>query len=87
MQESSQPRRRIIKPQSETKTQSLGSSIKTDTLVVVSKVKALIREQSGFNTSQCCVDALTKKVIDECLKGIEAAKEAERKTVMGRDIK
>jgi len=62
-------------------------AIKTDTLVVVSKVKNLIKEQSGFSTSQCCVDALTSKVVDECLKGIENAKVAERKTVMGRDIK
>ena len=62
------------------------SNIKTDTLVVVSKVKALIKEQADFNTSKCCIDALTKKVIAECLKGIEKAKEAERKTVMGRDI-
>lgn len=63
------------------------SQIKTDTLVVVSKVKNLIKEQSGFSTSQCCVDALTRKVVAECLKGIEYAKKAERKTVMGRDIR
>ena len=63
------------------------ADIKTDTLIVVSKVKNLIREQSGFNTSQCCIDALTQKVVAECLRGIEAAQAAGRKTVMGRDIK
>ena len=62
------------------------SQISTDCLVVVSKVKALIKQQSGFSTSQCCVDALTQKVVAECLRGIEKAKKAERKTVMGRDI-
>jgi histone H3/H4 len=62
------------------------SKISTDTLVVVSKVKKLIKDQSGMNTSQCCIDRITKKVIEECLKGIEKANEAERKTVMGRDI-
>ncbi len=61
--------------------------IQTDTLVVVSKVKKLIKEQSGYNTSQCAIDALTEKVIEECLKGITEARQAERKTVMGRDIK
>ena len=63
------------------------ASIATDTLVVVSKVKKLIKDQSGFSTSQCCIDALTKKVVEECLKGIEQARSVERKTVMGRDIK
>ncbi len=58
----------------------------TDTLVVVSKVKQLIREQSEFNTSECCIDALTRKVVEKCLKGIENARAAGRKTVMGRDI-
>ena len=58
----------------------------TDTLIVVSKVKKLIREQSGFNTSEDCVQALTRKVVEECLKGIEHTKAAGRKTVMARDI-
>lgn len=61
-------------------------AIETDTLIVVSKVKKLIKDQSGYNTSQCCIDALTKKVVAECLRGIENAKKSERKTVMGRDI-
>lgn len=62
------------------------TNVKVDTLVVVSRVKALISELSAFNTSQCCIDALTKKIVDECRKGIERAKAAGRKTVMGRDI-
>lgn len=60
--------------------------IESDILVVVSKVKKLIRDQSDFNTSQCAIEALTKKVIEECLRGIERAHEAGRKTVMGRDL-
>ncbi|MCB0339115.1 MAG: hypothetical protein KDD53_05905 [Bdellovibrionales bacterium] len=61
--------------------------IKTDVLVVVSKVKKLIAEQAEMNTSQCCIDALTDKVVDECLKAIVRARESGRKTVMGRDVK
>ncbi len=57
-----------------------------ETLVVVSRVKDLINQQSQFNTSQCCIDALTKVVLTECLRGIEKAKLAGRRTVMGRDI-
>lgn len=49
-------------------------------------LKQLISNQSGFNTSQCCVDALTKKVIEESLKAIDSARQAGRKTVMGRDL-
>lgn len=62
------------------------ADITSEVLVVVSKVKKFIKEQSGMNTSQCCVDALTKKVVAECLKGAESARQAGRKTVMGRDI-
>ena len=62
------------------------STIKTDTLVVVSKAKKLIKEQSGLNTSKCAVEALTQKVVEACLQGIASAKNDNRKTVMGRDI-
>lgn len=62
------------------------NGIQTDCLVVVSKVKKLVSDQADFNTSQCCIDRLTKKVIEECLKGIKKAELAGRKTVMGRDI-
>ncbi len=57
-----------------------------ETLVVVSKIKQLIREQSGFNTSQCCIDALTAKVAAIALKAVESARASGRKTVMGRDV-
>jgi len=60
--------------------------IKVETLVVVSKVKQLVREQSGFNSSQCFIDALTRKVVEQALKGIARAKVDGRKTVMGRDL-
>lgn len=57
-----------------------------ETLVVVSKIKKFVRDQSGFNTSQCAIDALTQKVVEECLKGIERANAVGRKTFMGRDV-
>ena len=62
------------------------NSIETDTLVVVSKVKKLIKEQSGLNTSQCFVNAITKRVVAGALEGVASAQKAGRKTVMGRDI-
>lgn len=57
-----------------------------ETLVVVSKVKKFIRAQSGLNTSQCCIDSLTKKIVDLCNQAIANARNDGRKTVMGRDI-
>jgi len=63
-----------------------GAESDVETLVVVSKVKQLIRDQSEMSTSQCAIDALTQKVVQECRKAIENAKAAGRKTVMGRDI-
>ena len=57
-----------------------------ETLVVVSKVKKLIREKSGFNTSQDFIDGLTQKITRECLEAIENTRKANRKTVMARDL-
>lgn len=56
------------------------------TLVVVSKVKKIVKERGGLNTSSCCIEALTTLITNECLKGIERAKSSGRKTLMGRDI-
>lgn len=65
---------------------SAGSAISYDTLVVVSKVKKLVRDLSDYNTSQCAIDALTEKVVQECKKAIEGARTSGRKTIMGRDF-
>lgn len=81
--------KRVLRPSKNSNSPSAAQaapSIDTDTLVVVSKVKNLIRDQSDFNTSQCAIDALTNKVVDACLKAISHARASERKTVMGRDI-
>ncbi len=58
-----------------------------ETLVVVSKIKQYIKDQSGFNTSQCCIDALTDKITRQCIDAIENAQLDGRKTVMGRDVR
>ena len=58
-----------------------------ETLVVVSRVKEYIRQNSEMNTSECCINSLTKVIANECLRAIEKAKAAGRKTVMGRDVR
>lgn len=55
-------------------------------LVVVSKLKAYIKERSDFNTSQDVMPALSELLRSECDKAIEKAKVSGRKTVMARDF-
>jgi histone H3/H4 len=84
-----EPVRKIVEEKSQSApliSKSSNTLPKTDTLVVVSKVKQLIKDQVGFNTSECCIEALTRKVVEESLKGIARAQAAGRKTVMGRDV-
>jgi histone H3/H4 len=57
-----------------------------ETLVVVSKIKKLIREKAGLNTSASAIDVLSKMVEKEVLKAAQRAKEANRKTVLDRDF-
>lgn len=57
-----------------------------DILVVTSKVKKFIKDQSQMNTSAETIDILSKAVERLCAKGIESAKADGRKTVMARDI-
>lgn len=58
----------------------------SDSLVVVSKVKAFIKANGGLNTSGSVAEVLTKVVERECIKAIEHAKAEGRKTVMDRDF-
>jgi histone H3/H4 len=57
-----------------------------DVLVVTSKVKKIIKEKGGMNTSSETIDVLSKAIEQLCLKGVESAKADGRKTVMARDI-
>lgn len=58
----------------------------SNVLVVTSKVKKFIKDESGCNTSAETVDILSKAVEQLCKKGVESAKSDGRKTVMARDI-
>ncbi len=57
-----------------------------DTYVVTSKVKKLIKETGGCNTSGETIEVLSEAVRRLCEKGVESAKSDGRKTVMARDI-
>lgn len=56
-----------------------------DSLVVVSKVKAFVKEK-GFKTSAEVVTALTEVVMETLVGAIENAKADGRVTLKGKDI-
>jgi histone H3/H4 len=57
-----------------------------EVLVVVSKLKAYIREQSQMNTSADVMDILSQKLRRLCDQAIVHARSEGRKTVMARDF-
>lgn len=57
-----------------------------DVLVVTSKVKKFIKENSGCNTAGDVPETLTKAIERLCSKAIDHAKGDGRKTVMARDF-
>lgn len=58
----------------------------SDVLVVVSKVKSYIKDQSQMNTAASASSALSKIVREACDRAIENAKRDGRKTIMDRDF-
>ncbi|MEZ4334979.1 MAG: hypothetical protein R3F35_24740 [Myxococcota bacterium] len=58
----------------------------TDVLVVASKLKAYIREGSGFNTSDRVLLVLSDALRRMCDEGIRSARRAGRDTVLDRDV-
>ena len=57
-----------------------------EALVVASKVKKMIKDESGLSTSAQAIEQLTIRIQTICNKAIENAKEDKRKTVMDRDF-
>mgnify|MGYP000049862130 CR=1 FL=1 len=55
-------------------------------LVVASRLKAYIKNASGFNTSDGVLPVLSAALREICDEAIENARRAEQLTVMGRDV-
>jgi hypothetical protein len=58
-----------------------------DILVVVSKLKAYVKDASGLNTSSDVMPMLSDIVREACDKAFQNADKDERKTLMARDFK
>jgi histone H3/H4 len=56
-------------------------------LIVVSKLKAYIKNRSGFNTSDAVMDLLSDHLRRLCDLAIDNASVDSRKTVLDRDFK
>jgi hypothetical protein len=64
-----------------------GSEVPREALIVVSKLKAYIRNRSGFNTSDAVMDLLSDHLRRLCDLAIDNASVDNRKTVLDRDFK
>lgn len=63
-----------------------GGAAGGDVLIVVSKLKGYIKNQSGMNTANNVAAVLSGIVRNHCDQAIERAKADGRKTVMDRDF-
>ena len=57
-----------------------------EVLVVVSKLKKFIKEESGMNTAGNVADAISERIRTLCADAIDTARKEGRKTVMDRDF-
>jgi len=57
-----------------------------EVLIVVSKLKAYVRERSGMNTSDAVMDLLSDRLRRLCDDAIRSAQRDGRRTVMERDF-
>ena len=83
-QATSAPRRRQVaapppRPQPD-------GDVPRDILIVVTKLKKYIKARSGMNTSDAVMSRLSDHVRYICDQAIENARDAERKTVLDRDV-
>ena len=85
MSEQNSSKVRVVRPKSEVTNLNL-SSPSDEILVVVSKLKAYVKERSGLNTSADVMPELSNIIRKECDNSIERAKQSERKTLMARDF-
>lgn len=86
-QQANEPKVRVVKKVSSNSSDSLADANTNDILVVVSKMKAYIKERADFNTAADVNPVLSDIIRAECDKAIEQARRDGRKTVMARDFK
>ncbi len=83
------PKVRVVRPQSsQEKITSTSSDMSSDeVLVVVSKLKAFVKEAFDLNTSADVIPVLSDVLRNECQKASQSAHRDGRKTLMARDFR
>lgn len=81
--ERAEPKRRIVAPVAVT---AASAEAGDDVLVVVSKLKKFIRDQSGMNTSDGVVGVLSRHLRELSIQALRVAAADNRKTVLDRDF-
>jgi histone H3/H4 len=62
------------------------ANLEQEVLVVASKLKKFIKDQSGMSTSATVMNTLSEKIREMCQQAINSAQSDGRKTVMDRDF-
>ena len=78
-----EPQRRVVAPPAP---KAPASPASRELLIVVSKLKAYVRERSGMNTSDAVMDLLSDRLRRLCDDAIRSAQRDGRRTVMERDF-
>lgn len=81
--ENNEPKRRIVTPVA---VAAATPDANDDVLVVVSKLKKFIRDQSGMNTSDSVVPLLSRHLRELSIQALRVAAADNRKTVLDRDF-
>lgn len=79
------PARRVVAPADHDRT-GLSDDAARDILIVASKLKKYIKERSGLRTADGVMPLLSDLVRAACDEAIRRAREAERSTVLDRDV-
>lgn len=80
--QAAEPKRRIVMPAS---VAAASADAGDDVLVVVSKLKKFVRDQSGMNTSDGVTAILSRHLRELSIQALRVAAADNRKTVMDRD--
>lgn len=79
------PKRRTVRPAGGA--DAPRSSVQTtEVLVIASRLKAYIKERSGYNTSDRVLEPLSELLREVCDRAVENARKEGRMTVLDRDV-
>lgn len=85
--EISKPQRRLVNPTKLSKPSNKQIAQHGEILIIASRFKDFVAEQSEFNTSANVMEVLSRHIRNVAMQAIDNAREDCRKTVMAQDLK